>query len=65
MCPACMTTAALIAGGFTSAGGLGALVVKKFHTRRAARKNPVPAPDASVSYRPSHDIVGEEFSVEM
>jgi hypothetical protein len=33
MCPACLTTAALVVAGASSAGGLTALVVKKLRTR--------------------------------
>jgi transcriptional regulator GlxA family with amidase domain len=38
MCPACIGTAALIAGGATSSGGLAALVIKKFCAKNFARK---------------------------
>ena len=33
MCPACMSTAALMAAGATSAGGLTALLVKVFRAK--------------------------------
>jgi hypothetical protein len=36
MCPACLTTAALILGGATSTGGLTALVVKKLRAEIGA-----------------------------
>jgi hypothetical protein len=34
MCPACLTTAALIAGSVTSTGGLAAVVIKKFGIKK-------------------------------
>jgi hypothetical protein len=34
MCPACMTTAIIAAASATSAGGVIALVVRKFHVVR-------------------------------
>ena len=37
MCPACLTTVALIAAGTGSAGGLAAVMVKKFADRTAAK----------------------------
>ena len=37
MCPACLTTLAVIAAGTGSAGGLTAVVVKKLHDRRVAK----------------------------
>jgi len=36
MCPACMTTVALLIAGGTSAGGLAALVTKKILANRGA-----------------------------
>lgn len=38
MCPACFATAALIAGGATSLGGLTVLVAKKLNTKTVAKK---------------------------
>ena len=35
MCPVCITTAALIAGGVTSTGGLAAIALKKFGVKSA------------------------------
>ncbi len=43
MCPACMTSLALAVGGLTSAGGVTALLVRRFHARRKTgtpSKNP-------------------------
>lgn len=37
MCPACLTTLALMAAGAGSAGGLAAVVVKKFRTKNATK----------------------------
>jgi len=37
MCPACLTTAALIVAGTTSAGGLAALVVQILRAKTGAR----------------------------
>ncbi len=37
MCPACLTTLALISVGAGSAGGLGAVIVKKVRTKPAAQ----------------------------
>jgi hypothetical protein len=39
MCPACMASAALTAGGLITTGGLTALVGKTFHTKKSAKKN--------------------------
>ena len=36
MCPVCVTTAMLIAGGIASTGGLAALAVKKLRPRGSA-----------------------------
>jgi len=35
MCPACLTTAALVMAGTTSAGGITAFIVHKLFRRRA------------------------------
>jgi hypothetical protein len=40
MCPACLATAALIAGIATSTGGLTALVVKKFSAKNIPNSIP-------------------------
>jgi hypothetical protein len=40
MCPVCIATAALIASGATSTGGLTALVVKKFSSTKIATAVP-------------------------
>ena len=39
MCPACMASAALTAGGVITTGGLTAMVGKIFHTKKGAKKN--------------------------
>jgi hypothetical protein len=39
MCPACMASAALMAGGVITTGGLTALVGKIFHTKKGAKTN--------------------------
>jgi len=39
MCPVCIAAAALIAGKATSTGGVAALVVKKFRTRKLDEKS--------------------------
>jgi hypothetical protein len=45
MCPACLTTAALIAGSATSTGGLAAILIKKFGLKNTEEdKYPVPTP---------------------
>ena len=36
MCPMCVTTAMLIAGGLASTGGLAAVTIKKLRSRRSA-----------------------------
>jgi hypothetical protein len=38
MCPACIASAALIAAGMMSTGGLTAFVVKKFHPNNIANE---------------------------
>ena len=40
MCPVCVTTAMLIAGGIASTGGLAALAVKKLRPRGSAASGP-------------------------
>ena len=40
MCPICLTTAALIAGKVTSAGGLAAIAIKKFGGKDAIDCSP-------------------------
>lgn len=39
MCPVCITTAVLIAGGVTSTGGLTAIALRKFGTKIAVDNN--------------------------
>lgn len=39
MCPACMASAALLAGGVITTGGFAALVAKIFHARRRVKTN--------------------------
>ena len=50
MCPACITTAALIASSASSAGGLAALVVKKFRTKSVTEIVP-----AQIQSKENHD----------
>jgi hypothetical protein len=38
MCPVCLTTAALIAGGITSSGGLTAIAIKRFGVKPSRRR---------------------------
>ena len=40
MCPVCLTTAALIAGSITSAGGLAAIAIRKFGGKSAIDNSP-------------------------
>ncbi len=48
MCPACLTSMALLVAGGTSAGGLTALLVKKLRAGSAAKKiRPQPAKEKS------------------
>jgi hypothetical protein len=44
MCPVCLTTAALIACGITSAGGLTAIAIRKFGTHNAIDNSSRPTP---------------------
>jgi hypothetical protein len=39
MCPACIASATMMAGGVITTGGLTALVGKAFHTRRSVKTN--------------------------
>ena len=39
MCPVCLTSALLIAGGATCTGGLAAIAIMKFGVRNAEDKN--------------------------
>jgi hypothetical protein len=43
MCPVCLTTAVLIAGGVTSMGGLAAMAIKKFGVKSAVGNHPSPS----------------------
>jgi hypothetical protein len=51
MCPACLTTVAVVAAGAGSSGGLAALVARTLRRKRGAtpKKNDVPVPTAEVS----------------
>ena len=40
MCPVCLTTAVLIAGKVTSAGGFAAIAIRKFGVKNAADNSP-------------------------
>ena len=42
MCPLCITTAALIAGKVTSAGGVSAIAIRKLGGKKAADNDPAP-----------------------
>jgi hypothetical protein len=44
MCPICIATAALIAAGLTSTGGLAAIAIRKFGVKNAADNHPAPTP---------------------
>ena len=44
MCPACLTTMALIAAGTTSTGGLTALAMKKLRATFGAKNTPKQSP---------------------
>jgi hypothetical protein len=42
MCPFCITTAMMIAGGVTSTSGVAAFAIRKLGVRNAAENNPAP-----------------------
>ena len=44
MCPFCLMTALLIAGGVTSTGGLAAIAIKKLGVKSAVENNSPPTP---------------------
>jgi hypothetical protein len=44
MCPVCLATAVLIAGGVTSTGGLSAIAMKKFGVKNAVDNHPALTP---------------------
>ncbi len=44
MCPVCITTAMLIAGGVTSTGGLTAIAIRRFGANKAVDNTPRPTP---------------------
>jgi hypothetical protein len=44
MCPVCLTTAVLIAGGVTSTGGLTAIAIRKFGVKNAVDNRPASTP---------------------
>ncbi len=51
MCPACMASAALTAGGVITGGGLTALVGKIFYTDKSAKTNVLSSRRSSVFRR--------------
>jgi len=44
MCPACLTTAVLIAASLTSTGGLAAIAIRKFGVKSAVDNHPASTP---------------------
>ena len=42
MCPFCITTAMMIAGGVTSTSGVAAFAIRKLGAKNAADNNPAP-----------------------
>ena len=61
MCPACLTTLAIIAGGATSAGGVAAFVGKRLLSKKIGEKNAVPTTQQKGN---SHGIQTEEDRTE-
>jgi hypothetical protein len=57
MCPACMASAALMAGGVITTGGLTALVGKIFHTKKGAKTNGL---DNTTQRRNANDYGNEQ-----
>jgi len=56
MCPACLTTVALIAAGASSSGGLGALVLKTLRGKAGAESGKSqPKPETDHSDAPAFD----------
>ena len=55
MCPACLTTAALIAGSVTSTGGLAAIAIRKFGGKKAVDNSPCST--RSELFRQKHEPV--------
>ena len=59
MCPACLTTAALIVAGASSSGGLGALMVKTLRGKAGAENaKSQPKPETELSGAPAFDWPG-------
>jgi hypothetical protein len=54
MCPACMTSAALLFAGTTSAGGLAAVAVKLIRARWRRPTGPSAGVDTAVRQSPVH-----------
>jgi hypothetical protein len=52
MCPVCITTAVLIAGGATSTGGLAAIAIRKFGGKNAADNSPAQPDPNGFDQRP-------------
>jgi hypothetical protein len=50
MCPACITTAAVVVAGATSPGGLTALIVRKLRGYSNAEKTPIQAQSKTREY---------------
>jgi hypothetical protein len=47
MCPFCITTAMMIAGGVTSTSGVAAFAIRKLGVKNAADNNPAPSSSTS------------------
>lgn len=62
MCPACLTTVALIAAGASSTGGLTALVLRGLG-RKVRDEAALPCPSAPWEHRGSDDAIAHQETV--
>jgi hypothetical protein len=59
MCPACLTTMALIAAGATSTGGVAALIARRFHAPEPRESYPSSSDQRAHHHDQEHDASSE------
>ena len=59
MCPACLTTMALIAPSATSTGGVAALIVRRLHAPERSEDNPCNSDQRTLHHDQEHDRSSE------
>jgi len=58
MCPVCLATAAMIAGGAAGSGGLTALTIGLFRRKSVTDRFPEPVNEKEVHHADEHDCSG-------